>query len=373
MARMLQHTFGALSCAVALAACASAPPPAAGQSDHYFESRDARLHARLYTPAGRGPYRTVLYVHGAGNYSLLEDPYAQNTVRAFVERGMAVLVFNKRGVGESGGDYEGSNLAGKTEDVRAALDYLRTRSEVDHSCVVVWAISQAGHFAPQAIEGRRDVCGFILVSPIGERPIDYYTWDTRRELTRAGLSGADADEAVALWRALLRYQGDGENYESVRALMAAADTRPWRATTRGLEMWEDMPETAAALPTPDALRQAWAAQPGDYAWQREAENYQDFAPVYARIRQPVLLIYGGADSLIDPVASRRVFEAAIGARADVTITTYDGAGDGIQRPRDPEHPMPAYLDQITTWGAGAVRWNSAPSEGAAAVNCAVRR
>jgi hypothetical protein len=33
----------------------------------------------------------------------------------------------------------------------------------------------------------------------------------------------------------------------------------------------------------------------------------------------------------------------------VTITTYDGAGHGIQRPRDPEHPMPAYLDQITPW------------------------
>lgn len=325
---------------------------AAAQTDHTFRSRDVALHARLYTPEGRPPFHTLLYVHGGGDYSLLSDPYAQNTVRAFNENGMAVLVFDKRGLGQSGGEYELSNLAGKTEDVRQALDYLRTLEDVDQSCTMVWAISQAGWFAPQAIEGREDVCGLILVSPAGTNPFEHARIWLRVPLSRAGVTGAALDEATELFSMLLRYQGTGENYEAMRAAMARAEQQAWFAAAIATETWQGLPNSASALLAPDALRQAWAASPADYDWFREEAHTLDFTPVYESVRQPVLLIYGDADTLIDPAQSRAIFERVWAGREDVTVTTYEGAGHGIQTRADgAENPTPAYLAQITDWAA----------------------
>lgn len=318
--------------------------------EYFFPSRGVQMHGRLYTPPGPGPHHTILYVHGGGDYSLLSDPYAQNTARAFVERGMAVFVFDKRGLGQSGGEYEDSNLAGKADDVRAALDYLATRPDVDHGCVIVWAISQAGWFAPQAIEGRSDVCGLILVSPAGTNPAEHAQIWLRRPLARAGVTGAAQDEAAAVYAMLLRYQGTGENYDAMRAAMARAEQQPWFAAATATGTWQGLPQSSTALLAPDALRAAWETSPADYAWFREGAHWEDFTDEYASVRQPVLLVYGSIDTLIDPIASRAIFERVWAGRNDVVVSNYLGAGHGIQtRASGAENPTPPYLAEMTSW------------------------
>jgi pimeloyl-ACP methyl ester carboxylesterase len=353
---MLTTILAAL--AIALTPCAAAPGAPAGktsavQSDHYFDSRGVRLHGRLFTPAGRGPFPTAVYVTGGGKYSLLTDAYALNTVRAFNERGIAVYVFDKPGLGQSGGTFEVANIRGKTQDTIAALDLMRMLPQVDQNCMIVWALSAAGWYAPQAIEGRKDVCGFILVSPAGASPID---WQgdvlLRRELVRAGVTDRAAqDEAISLWAALWRYQGTAENYEAVRAQFKRAVRQPWYRAAFGTQQWQGLPETVDGLLAPDALRRAWETSPADYEWQRDTANFQDYTEAYRSVRQPVLLIFGGIDNLIDPPASRAIFERVWVTRTDVIITMYGGAGHGIQARGDPEHPTPAYLQQITGWAA----------------------
>jgi uncharacterized protein len=336
------------SCATHSTAGIEAP---AAQTDVTFTSGDIRLHGRFYTPQGRGPYPTILYVTGSGGYSLLTDAYAQNTTRAFVDRGMAVLVFDNRGVGQSGGQPAPWDLAGKAGDVSAALDFLARHPQVERRRIVVWALSQAGWFAPQAIQGRREVQGLILVSPAGLNPIDNSGRSAQRELVAAGVTGAELEEALTLWRTLWRYQGDAENYEAVREMLGQAPQRTWYATARASPSWQDLPATPDALLSPEDLRRAWAEKPKDYEWLRERANFVDYAPVYRSIRKPVLVVYGAADTLIDPVQSRGIFETAFAQsrHRDVTITTYAAAGHGIQARGDPEHPMPAYLTEITDW------------------------
>jgi len=337
---------------VALAACATLElSQPAMQSDHYFESRGVRLHGRLFTPEGRAPFPTVIYVTGGGNYSLLSDAYALNTVRAFNARGIAVYVFDKPGLGQFGGAFEVSSIDGKIADTIAALDLMRTLPQVDQDCMIVWALSAAGWYAPQAIEGRADVCGLILVSPAGDTPIN---WQgdvlLRRELIRAGVTDVAAqDEAISLWAAQWRYQGDAQNYDVVRVQFERAQRQPWYRAAFGTSQWQGLPETVDGLLAPDALRRAWEAAPADYAWQRDAGNFRDYRDAYRGVRQPVLLIFGGIDNLIDPPASRAIFEEAWITRTDVTITTFGGTGHGIQARGDPENPLPAYLDHMTRW------------------------
>jgi fermentation-respiration switch protein FrsA (DUF1100 family) len=89
------------------------------------------IAGRLYFPAGKAPYPTVCVCHGipAGipdpgdrGYSLLAEQICRH--------GFAVLIFNFRGTGASGGNLD---MLGWTRDLKAVVDYLCALPEVDRS------------------------------------------------------------------------------------------------------------------------------------------------------------------------------------------------------------------------------------------------
>jgi fermentation-respiration switch protein FrsA (DUF1100 family) len=86
---------------------------------------------RLYLPTGDVPCPTVGVCHGIPakipdpsdrGYALLAEQICSN--------GFAVLIFNFRGKGDSGGNLD---ILGWTRDLKAAIDYLSTLPEVDKS------------------------------------------------------------------------------------------------------------------------------------------------------------------------------------------------------------------------------------------------
>ncbi len=86
---------------------------------------------RLYLPAGRAPYPTVCVCHGIP--ARIPDPndrgYAA-LAEQICSNGFAVLIFNFRGTGASGGNLD---ILGWTRDLKAMIDYLSALPEVDKS------------------------------------------------------------------------------------------------------------------------------------------------------------------------------------------------------------------------------------------------
>ena len=91
-----------------------------------------KILGQLYLPeGGQAPYPTVGICHGIPT----EKPDPSNKgYPPFAERichqGFAVLIFNFRGTGASGGNFD---ILGWTRDLKAAIDYLFTQPEVDKS------------------------------------------------------------------------------------------------------------------------------------------------------------------------------------------------------------------------------------------------
>ena len=118
-----------------------------------------QLAGTLNVPLGRGPFPAVVWVHGAGESARL--PYdGAPLVQALVDSGIAVLSYDKRGVGESvgeccPGDYGQFNLL--AADVDGAVAALRSRPEIDPSRIGLLGASQAGwvyrwrRFAPTGV------------------------------------------------------------------------------------------------------------------------------------------------------------------------------------------------------------------------------
>jgi alpha/beta superfamily hydrolase len=88
-------------------------------------------------------------------------------LKACLSAGVAALRFNFRGVGESGGSYTGGE--GEVTDVKAALEYLRTRPEIDGSRVALAGYSFGAMMAIQVADHSDDIAALVLVSNPNQR------------------------------------------------------------------------------------------------------------------------------------------------------------------------------------------------------------
>jgi len=126
-------------------------------------SGDAQLEALLHVPEGDGPFSGAVICHPHPQYG--GDMYNNVVgalVRACLGEGLAALRFNFRGVGESGGAYDGGE--GETDDVVAALECLRSLPEIDPERVVLAGYSFGAMMALRVASGREDLAAVVSVS-----------------------------------------------------------------------------------------------------------------------------------------------------------------------------------------------------------------
>lgn len=129
----------------------SAPKETLDMIPATFPSGDISLAGTLVTSI-EGPIKaSLVIVPGAGKVQRLL-PLA----RAIAADGFTVLTYDKRGVGKSGGTYEGktglsaANLNLLAQDAAAAADFLRNHQRSSGTTVGFLGLSQAGWIVPLA-------------------------------------------------------------------------------------------------------------------------------------------------------------------------------------------------------------------------------
>jgi hypothetical protein len=129
-----------------------------------FRSGGAVLSGTLTVPASRGPHPAVVFVTGSGETSRAYLPELQGL---FVRNGIAVLAYDKRGIGQSGGTYPGESPTAGTidalaRDASAAARFLAEQAEIDHARIGLAGHSQAGWIMPLAAT-RTSAVRFLVV------------------------------------------------------------------------------------------------------------------------------------------------------------------------------------------------------------------
>ncbi|HEY0223185.1 MAG TPA: prolyl oligopeptidase family serine peptidase [Pseudolabrys sp.] len=97
----------------------------------------------------------------------------------FLARGVAILVFEGPGQGEAQYDFP---IRGDYEvPVKAAIDYIMTRSDLDTNRIGMWGVSLGGYYAPRAAAFDKRIKACIALGG----PFDWgAAWDGLPELTR---------------------------------------------------------------------------------------------------------------------------------------------------------------------------------------------
>lgn len=132
-----------------------------------FVSHGAKLSGSIVFPAG-DIHAAVVFIHGSGKQE-------RNLVWAerFAKDGIAALVYDKRGAGKSGGEYEGNqsvsekNISLLADDASSALRSLAAHPALKGIPVGFTGISQAGWIAPLAAQ-RNNLTSFLVLwsSPV---------------------------------------------------------------------------------------------------------------------------------------------------------------------------------------------------------------
>jgi uncharacterized protein len=272
------------------------------------------LAGTLHLPDGE-PRGTVLMVPGSGPSDRDNDVYFPAIRAGLLERGIAAASFDKRGVGESTGDWRDTGPAEQAADVAAQLACLRAHG-VDSARLGLFGHSQGAWVVLEVAAADPSVAFVITNSGPGVTMARQERFATEAHMVAAGAPADAVAGALATQDSLMALVRAGADFETVQA--AAGDDGQGPGDDAELE-----------------LIRSWLDH--------------DPRPALERLTCPLLAIFGGQD-LVTPVEdSVAVFRAAReDGHGGLEIATLSG-GDHRLQTGEPPALHPAYDATLGDW------------------------
>jgi alpha/beta superfamily hydrolase len=127
----------------------------------WIKSEDAKLYAELHFP-DEVPAPAILILHGMNSQGFHLLKIYDRLVKTACREGYAVMLFDFRGVGKSTGKFDYG--IGEQQNVKSALNYIASRSEVSHDQIYVVGHSLGGAVSLYALQDETRVKGLVLWS-----------------------------------------------------------------------------------------------------------------------------------------------------------------------------------------------------------------
>jgi len=280
-----------------------------------FQNDGVTLKGTLYRAAGAGRHPAIILLAGSGR--VVRDNVVFRTLESqFLKLGIDVLAYDKRGSGESGGNYDGTPLGTLASDSLAGVRALQARDDVDPKRVGLWGISEGGSIGTLAASMSPDVAFVISVSGPGVSIAEQAIYLRANEMLAKGYSSTDAARMTEFRRVLWAYYGTGLGREAAQAAMDIVKQDRWYKD-------EQLPQTVAE---PSSL------DPGLLSFMRQAATYDPLA-VARRVHVPVLVIFGAKDTVLPAEESlaNLVIAYSAGGNRTVSFALFPDAGHGLQR------------------------------------------
>lgn len=248
-----------------------------------WSSADVELSGTLALPRGVGPHPLAVLVPGSGCMPLTHR-FVREHAAQLTRRGVAVFVYDKRGCGASGGDWQTVGLAALADDVLAVLPQLAAVPEVDARRVSLMGLSQ-GAWVALIAAGRTDrLASLVLLSGAPMTPAEQGHAIVELRMQAADWDPASIERAVTLDRLVTQVYRTDSGWEAARAAVQAAAGEPWfRDAGVGIQP-----------------RELW-----NWRWLRRFMDY-DPLPALRELELPVLAVNGARDLLVPGPRSQAI-------------------------------------------------------------------
>ena len=260
-----------------------------------FNNSAVKLGGVLIKPAKTGRYPAIVLLHGSG----AQDRNGLLPFSLFLVRhGIALLTYDKRGVGDSTGNWERSSFQDLADDAIAAVHFLQQNPTIISNKIGVFGVSQGGWIAPLAASRSKDIGFIVSISGPGVTPAKETITFIQNEMSADGFSDQEISQAVRLAQTAFDYARTGKGWETYLAERLKALNTEW-FPYMGLSDRKDDPQ-----------------------WEfRRLNNDYDPLPVLAEVQCPVLALFGGRDLNVTVEQNRPIWQEALrrGRNRDHTV------------------------------------------------------
>lgn len=173
-----------------------------------FRSQGVLLKGSLLLPDKIWKHPLVVLVHGSGKQD--RNGYAgyiRLMADYLVKNGTAVLIYDKRGCGESSGDWKKASFSDLAEDAVNAKRNVETHPNVDETSIGFGGSSQAGWILAKIAEKEPDTPFIFCVSGagMGISASEQNIYNNLTELKALGANDEVLDSAKKSWQYLYKY------------------------------------------------------------------------------------------------------------------------------------------------------------------------
>ncbi len=182
------------------------------ETELVYRNGDTQLAGVLLSPIDDGEYPAAVILQGAGT-SDRSNGWARLIAETLVSKGVAVLLTDKRGSGQSGGNWRTASFVDLAKDGLAGIDTLRRAEGVRNDKLGFIGLSQGGHVAPLAAS-MGDV-QFVINMVGGALPMkDTLFHELEQTYRQYGLADAQIRDLQKLTTASFTYIETGQGFDA---------------------------------------------------------------------------------------------------------------------------------------------------------------
>ena len=299
-----------------------------------IEGPAGTLAGSLLRPPGPGPHAAVVLIHGAAGG---RRDYYRAFAEHFVQAGLAALVYDRRGWGESTGNPY-PTWSEKADDAAAWIDWLASRPDIDGKRIGVWGFSNGSWVAPMVAVRRPNVAFVVVIGASGTTPVETEIHRRVFDLREQGVPEDQVATVAEMWRIIYDLLLTRKVDEAARArfdLLAArlrdsAEIKNIRVQEYAIQepFLGSVPPYASYQEVYDDMHnhtggEAWTCDPVDS---------------YLQIKVPVLYMVGENDSNLPAMVSANRVSRALrqAGNEHATVLLFPNAGHAMNF----SHPNP---------------------------------
>jgi hypothetical protein len=312
-----------------------------------------KLAGTLTLPENGEKFPVVILISGSGPQDRNETVFGHKpfwVISDYLTRkGIAVLRYDDRGTASSTGDFSKATTVDLASDASAAVEYLRTRTDIDKKKIGLCGHSEGGEIAPMIASTRKDIDFIVLLAGPGMPGRELLLLQQQLICKKQGFSDEKLLQVYKQNKGAFDIIVDGTDYESTTVKLkeyflklvgeSPASEKP--AGVSDEELAEKTTEQLAGM------------------WLQYFIKY-DPAPALRKVRCPVLALGGSNDLQVPAKENLTAIKSALdkGGNKNVTIREYPSLNHLFQECKTglpteygaiEQTISPQVLDDISGW------------------------
>lgn len=250
-----------------------------------FRNGDVILSGTLVLPEGKGPFPAIVLTQMSS-----PAPRGAYALQAyyFAAHGIAALMYDKRGVGKSTGEFNKATMEQLADDAISGIELLGKRSDIKADAIGTWGHSQGGWLAIRS----QKVAFVIAQAASAVPPAEQEVYRIENTLRAQGFSEEEVKAGAAYQEKLMRWvTSRGANRAELLAAARAGENARWAGQV------EIVPDTLKEKPSETST----------------AFYSYDPLPDLKKLNAPVLYILGEKDAFVPVHKSAKLFQQTLDA------------------------------------------------------------